>query len=144
MPREERLNILRPAAELMKERFGQKVRKIFKQRTGSLAESFQVIEPKEDNEFDETFLRVAPRGKHKSGVRKRKSRAGSPDRKYAKHNREVKAASISNSELAYLLEYGTPRMRPTHFMEIASEEAAEDIAAAIEKEWDAMLERKGF
>ena len=70
---------------------------------------------------------VTPNGTRKSeyrGIRKTKT-AG----KYKK----------TNAEVAYVLEYGTPRMAATHWMETANEEASDSVVAAEAAVWDEHL-----
>lgn len=136
------LEVLRPAAMRLKEHFRNAIVKRFKQRTGSLADSI---------DFEEDYLAgsfvsfmVKPFGKHKTGKRTRKSRAGSPLAKGAKHNRSVKSSSISNMELGYLLEYGTPRIQATHWMETANEEIAEELQTMIDENFTELLKKKGL
>lgn len=70
---------------------------------------------------------VTPNGTRKSeyrGIRKTKT-AG----KYKK----------TNAEVAYVLEYGTPRMDATHWMETTNEEASDSVVAAEAAVWDEHL-----
>ena len=45
----------------------------------------------------------------------------------------------SNAEVAYVLEYGTPRMAARHWMETANEEASDEVVAAEAAVWDDYL-----
>ena len=87
---------------------------------------------------------VKPFGTHKGGTFQRKSRAGSPTRKYAKHGRHPATKALKNEELAYFLEFGTPRISPTHWMEEASENAADEINEIVENNFTELLRRKGL
>lgn len=140
---DELLEVLRPAALRLKEFYQETIRRRFKQRTGSLADSIDI----EDYYFrssGEASIVVKPFGKHKGGSITRKSRAGSPTRRYAKHNRAVSAKAISNEELGYLLENGTPRISATHWMENANDEIGNTIQDMVEQEYDELLKKKGL
>lgn len=144
---DELLSVLRPAAEALRDYYKATILRLFKRRTGSLADSIQVVEYSNDRSYmdlSEASIFVGPKGKHKSGKRARKSRAGPADRKYAKHNREVSALDLKNEELAYLLEFGTPRITATHWMENTNEEVSEEIQDMIEAEFDNLLRKKGL
>lgn len=88
---------------------------------------------------EELVARVTPKGRHKSsgrGIRMKKQKDGTR----AKSGKY----SGSNAEVGYYLEYGTPRIKPRHWMETADEEAGEQSAAAMEAAWDEILKSKGF
>lgn len=136
------LECLRPAAINLVDYYKQTIRRLFNQRTGSFAESI---------DFDDTvvsdyaFIQVKPFGTHKGGKYTRNSRAGSAERKYAKHNRRPATKAIKNEELGYLLEYGTPRISPGyHWMESTNEEVAEEIQSIVEDEYTKLLKKKGL
>lgn len=145
---EDLIAILRPAAEALRDHYRATIRRLFKQRTGSLADSIQAKEglslDREYMDLSEASITVGPTGKHKGGNLGARSRAGSSDRRYAKHNRDAKARSISNAELAYFLEFGTPRISATHWMENANEEFEDTVQQIIEDEFDKMLKSKGL
>ena len=137
------LEVLRPAAMRLKEIYQEAIRSTFQQRTGSLAESIDF----EDNTIGTGYASffVKPFGSHKGGMYQRKSRAGDSSARYAKHNRKTSKKKLKNEELAYLLEYGTPRISPgTHWMENANESAEEEIQQIIEDGYDALLKKKGL
>jgi hypothetical protein len=140
---DELLEVLRPAALRLKEIYRDVIQRLFTQRTGSLAESIDIDDDTVGREY--AFITVKPFGVHKGGVYTRKSRAGSPGGKYSKHNRRPSTKKLKNEELAYLLEYGTPRISPGyHWMETANEEYAEEIQGIIETEFDKLLRKKGL
>lgn len=136
------LEVLRPAAIRLKDAYKATIRKVFKQRTGSLAESIDF----DDNTIgkDYAFILVKPTGTHKGGKYTRKSRAGPAGRRYAKHNRKPSTKALRNEELAYLLEYGTPRISPSHWMENTNEETEDEIQGIIEDEYTKLLKKKGL
>lgn len=139
---EDVLSILRPAAEKLIEHYKSTITRLFKQRTGSLAESIRAKESSFGT--GEAQIIVGPTGKHNGGKKAARSRAGSSTRRYAKHNRNAQATALSNAELAYLLEFGTPRITATHWMENANEEIEDEIQQLIEDEYNRLMESKGL
>ena len=136
------LEILRPAGMKLVEYYRQAIRERFQQRTGSLADSF---------DFEDYYLLggwagiiVKPYGRHKSGMYQRRSRAGDPSAKYAKHYRHPEKKRIANTELMYLLEYGTPRIPASHVIEETNERVYEEIQDIIESGFDDLLKKKGL
>ena len=135
------LECLRPAAMRLAERYRETIRRFFKRRTGNFEDSIDF----EDNASNgRAYFLVKPFGTHKGSSYERKSRAGSSDRKYAKHNRKTEKKALKNEELGYLLEYGTPRISPSHWMEQTNEAVAEEIQDLIEEEYTKLLKRKGL
>lgn len=137
------LNILYPAALKLRDYYKQAILSRFRRRTGSLADSIDV----EENVYissGEVSIRVCPSGRHKGGSLTRKSRAGNSARKYAKHNRKVSRRTISNQELAYLLEVGTPRIKPTHWMEETNDRVMDEIQDMVEEKFTEFLKEKGL
>ena len=47
-------------------------------------------------------------------------------------------------DVAYYLEYGTPRMAATHWMENAIELAQDEATEAMQEEWNKHMEECGF
>lgn len=144
---EDLLTILRPAAERLKDHYRETVLRLFRRISGDLADSFKIDEHGHDRSYmdlSEAVITVGPKGKHSKSKRKARSRAGDSSKKYAKHNRESHATAISNAELGYLLEYGTPRISATHWMENANEEIEEEIGTIIEEGFDKLLKEKGL
>lgn len=142
LSQDELLEVLRPAAIRLKDLYRQAIISRFQQRTGSLAESIDF----EDHSFTNyASFTVKPFGTHNGGKYTRKSRAGSPTRKYAKHGRHPSTKALKNEELGYFLEFGTPRISPpTHWMEEASEDAADEINEIVENNFTELLRRKGL
>ena len=141
---EELFSILRPAAEALKQHYVDTILRLFRRRTGSLAESIQVIESGRDRPYmdlSEASIYVGPKGRRKKGGQTRKSRAGSPSKKYAKHNRSVAA---KNEDVAYYLEYGSPRIAATHWMENTNEQVSEEIQDIVENGFTELLREKGL
>ena len=136
------LEVLRPAAMRLRDAYRDTVRRMFKQRTGSLAESIDFDDDTVGKNY--AFILVKPMGTHKGGKYTRKSRAGPAGRKYAKHKRKPSTKALKNEELAYLLESGTPRISATHWMESTNEKVMDDIQGIIEDEYDKLLKKKGL
>ena len=61
-----------------------------------------------------------------------------------KRKRHGLTAGTTNQEVGYYLEYGTPRMPASHWMERANEKATDETNAAMEKAWDELLTSKGL
>lgn len=101
-------------------------------RTGGLEESLRA------ELVGDTAL-VGPRGKiSRRGKRKILHRVfGSGGMKRSKHHGA--AGGITYPELGFLLEFGTPRMKATHWMENANEQSADDVTAAMFQAWDKHL-----
>lgn len=93
-------------------------------RTGQLIESIKAKRKTGDNG---PYILVTPDGRRRSeylGIRKTKKMGN-----YKK----------TNAEVAYVLEYGTPRMAARHWMETANEEASDEVVAAEAAVWDEYL-----
>ena len=128
---DEKKSIIMPAAKLLLERQKDKILSVFTQRTGDLANSL-VIEDRSDNDGVKAF--IVPTGKHRgSSTGKRKGKRGS-NGKY----------SGTNAEVAYILNFGSPRIAATHWLDNANDEAEPDVLAAEESAWDDLLKEKGF
>lgn len=128
---EDLLRIIRPGANLLRERLSEKVRTLFKQRTGSLADSFVLTERILD---DGAGITVLPHGKHPNsftGKRRGKRRS----------NGHYEG---TNAEVAFVLEHGSPRIKATHFMENTAEESENDVYDAMQEELNAVLSELGL
>ena len=110
----------------------QKIVQMFRQRTGDLAQSI-AVELKGAGEDFHAY--IFPKGKHRgSSTGKRKRKNGRSNGKY----------SGSNAEIAYILNYGSPRIDATHWLEIANEEAEDEVIAAEQDAWGGVLAEKGL
>ena len=136
------LEVLRPAGLKLKECYQQAIRSTFRQRTGSLADSIDI----EDNYVGSGYasITVKPFGSHKGGAYQRRSRAGSPTAKGAKHNRKPSKKAIKNEELLYLLEHGTPRITASHVIENTNDAVMEEIQDVVEDNFTELLKKKGL
>lgn len=128
----DKLGIIMPAAELLVERQKAKISELFRQRTGNLIDSIKI---KIMNGDHGSYAFISPEGKHAgSSTGKRKRRNGRSNGRY----------SGTNAEVAYILNYGSPRISATHWLEYANEEAEEDVLDAMADAWDDILSEKGL
>lgn len=128
---EDRLSVIMPAAQLLVERQKAKIVELFQQRTGDLKDSIK-IKVKDDD--DGSYAYISPEGKHRgssTGKRKGKRRSNG---KY----------SGTNGEIGYILNYGSPRISATHWLENANEEAEEEVIAAQQEAWNDLVTKKGL
>lgn len=145
---DELLEVLRPAAIRLRDAYVKTLDQIFSRRSGQLAESIML-----DDDYiagsgaggkTYAFITIAPYGRRKKSRRKSRSRAGSAGAKYAKHNRRASSTSMTNAELGWLLEHGTPRIPATHWMENTNDALAAEIQESINTEFQALLDKKGL
>lgn len=128
---EDRMSVIMPAAKLLVERQREKIRRLFVQHTGKLAESL-TIQQKSDE--DGAYAHIYLKGKHPgSGTGNRKGK-----------RRSNGSYSGTNAEVGYILNYGSPRIRATHWLENANEEAADEVTAVQQEAWNEVLARKGL
>lgn len=128
---EERMAVIMPGAEILLQRQRETIESLFVQHTGDLANSLTI---EEKNGEDGPFAWIFPKGKHRgssTGKRKGKRRSNG---KY----------SGTNSEIAYILEHGSPRISPTHWMESANEKAEDEVVAAQQEAWNNLVTKKGL
>lgn len=147
---EDKLNILRPGAELLLQR----LRDFLEANTndpnaeirGRLAKSLIALEFLVDGS-----IVVTPRGVHhgkkarrrrSEGYRRAKTGQGrGRSNKSPHHGMTGGTAAV---DVGYYLEYGTPRMAALHWMETVNEQSDEEVQAALEKAWDAYLTSLGL
>lgn len=128
---EDKISILSPSAQLLLQRQKEKIAQIFRRRTGDLENSL-VIEQRQSD--DGPSLYIYPKGKHRgssTGKRKGKRRSNG---KY----------SGTNAEVAYILNYGSPRIAATHWLENANDEAEAEVMASQQAAWDELVAMKGL
>ena len=128
---EDKMAVIMPAAKLLLERQKQKIQSLFNQVTGALADSLTIQEKSDDSG---AYAQIYLKGKHpgsSTGKRKGKRRSNG---KY----------SGTNAEVGYILEYGSPRIAATHWMENANEEAADEVVAAEQAAWNDLIKKKGL
>lgn len=128
---EDKMSVIMPAARLLLERQKQKIRTIFRQITGALAESLTIEERSDE---DGAYAYISPKGKHpKSTTGKRKGK-----------RRSNGSYSGTNAEVAYILEYGSARIAATHWMENTNEEAEGEVIGAQQAAWNDLITKKGL
>ena len=128
---DEKMSVIMPGARLRLQRQKDKILSLFTQRTGDLEASLTI---EEQSGPDGPYAYIFPKGKHRgssTGKRKGKRRSNG---KY----------SGTNAEVAYILEYGSPRIPATHWLETANEESEEDVVAAQQGAWNDLLTKKGL
>lgn len=128
---DEKLSILLPSGQLLLERQKEKIRTLFKRRTGDLEDSL-TLSTKEGEESP--VVTIYPTGKHRNSFTGKRMKKGRPSGKY----------SGTNAEVAYILNYGSPRIAATHWLENANEEAEADVIAAQQEAFNELLEKKGL
>lgn len=128
---DDKASVLMPAAELLKERQTQKIIDMFRQRTGDLAKSI-AVELKGAGEDFHAY--IFPKGKHRGSSTGKRMKKGRSSGKY----------SGTNAEVAYIHNYGSPRINATHWLEIANEEAESEVITAEQEAWNGLLEKKGL
>ena len=129
---EDKMSVIMPAAKLLLQRQKEKIEAIFIQRTGDLAKSLTI---KEKMDGDSPTAVIYLKGKHKgSGTGKRKRKDGRSNGKY----------SGTNAEVGYILNYGSPRIAATHWLDNANDEAEEEVMETMQAAWDDVLESKGL
>lgn len=128
---EDKMSVIMPAAKLLVERQREMIQRLFKQRTGDLADSLSIQEKSgEDGAYAHIYLK----GKHRgSSTGKRKGKRRSNGR-----------YSGTNAEVGYILEHGSPRIAARHWMENANEEAEDEVVAAQQAAWDDLVTKKGL
>lgn len=128
---DDKLSIIMPAAEFLLQRQIEAIKSVFVQRSGDLAKSLKITKKTDD---DGVYAHIAPSGKHSgSSTGKRKGKRGS-NGKY----------SGTNAEVAYILEYGSPRISARHWMETANEDAEDELISIQQDAFDKLLESKGL
>lgn len=132
---EDKWSILEAGANVLKAAQESKLLTLFRQHTGVLAASLKISRKNGDSGV---VARIAPAGQHPG------SSTGKRMKNTAKGRRSSGSYDGSNAEIAYILEYGSPRIAPRHWMETANEEADEERAAAMEAAWDELLKSKGL
>lgn len=120
-PEETQYSILEAGASALIPRWKETLQSM--KRTGQLIESVKAARKK-----DETpIVAITPKGKRKGAYTgQRKTHGGG-------------TYQGTNAEVAYVLEYGTPRMAATHWMETTNEEAGDEVVAAEAAVWDEYL-----
>lgn len=128
---EDKMSVILRGARLLLERQREKIASVFKQRTGALANSLTIEERSDDSGV---FAYIFPKGKHPGSSTGKRMKKGRSSGKY----------SGSNAEVAYILEYGSPRIAATHWLENANEESADELTETMQSAWNDLLTEKGL
>lgn len=132
---DEKWQIIEPAAELARAAYAAAADAVFKRHTGALAES-PTVERKTNKHG--VFARIGLKGKHpnsSTGIRYKKDRNGK--------RRKSGNYSGTNAEVGYFLNYGTPRIKATHWFDNASDKVEAEVQQKLEDGWNAYLDSKG-
>lgn len=120
-PEETQYSILEAGASALIPRWKETLQSM--KRTGQLIESVKAARKKGET----PIVAITPKGKRKGAYTgQRKTHGGG-------------TYQGTNAEVAYVLEYGTPRMAATHWMETTNEEASDEVVAAEAAVWDDYL-----
>lgn len=120
-PEETQYSILEAGASALIPRWKETLQSM--KRTGQLIESVKAVRKKGET----PIVAITPKGKRKGAYTgQRKTHGGG-------------TYQGTNAEVAYVLEYGTPRMAATHWMETTNEEASDEVVAAEAAVWDDYL-----
>ena len=129
---EDKMSVIMAGARILLERQRDKILSMFTQRTGDLADSLTIQEKSGENG---AYAWIFPKGNHRgSSTGKRKRKNGRSNGKY----------SGTNAEVAYILNFGSPRIAATHWLENANEEAEEEVVAAQQEAWNDLVTKKGL
>lgn len=120
-PEETQYSMLEAGAAVLIEKWKEKLSSM--KRTGQLIESIKAARKKGDT----PIVSITPKGKRKNAYTGRRKTHGGG------------TYQGTNAEVAYVLEYGTPRMAATHWMETTNEEAGDSVVAAEAAVWDDYL-----
>lgn len=86
-------------------------------------------------ENDTKKVRLTPKGK-----RKDKKKTYKRMKKENGKRRSSGSYQNTNAEIGYFLEYGTPRIKPRHWMEAANEEGGDACTEAMQEAWNKHLD----
>ena len=128
---EEKLSVIMPSAQLLLQRQKEKILSMFRRRTGDLEASLG-LEAKESDEGPSVVLFF--QGKHRGAYAGKRTRGGRPRGKY----------SGTNAEIAYILNYGSPRIKATHWLDNVNSETEREMVASQQEAWNDLLEKKGL
>lgn len=130
---EDHWDILTPAADLLVKKFAAKIKKLFKQHTGNLADSIQGF--RKSGGGDGSHILVYPHGPHhKYQSRTKRTKKGGAASKTANAN-----------EVGFVLEYGAPSrgIEATHWMENTLEENSGEISEALQQGFNEYCDKRG-
>ena len=121
---EDAFEILTPAAETLAEKFQENIRSVFTQRTGKLAAAIQSFRKVTDG----PHILIYPDGPHHR-YRSRKTKG-------------TKTATAA--EVGFVLEYGSNRVKASHWMENTVNETEAEIGEKIQEGFDSFCDARGI
>lgn len=121
-----RWRIISAGAEVVQRFQKAQIDLVFQRRTGQL---FGSITVKKKKSGEDMVAQIAPTGKRKRGSTGKRTYKGRSHGSY----------QGTNAEVAYILEYGSPRIAATHWMETANEAAEPELMQAEADAWDQHL-----
>lgn len=121
-------SVMRPAAEYLREKYSEALAKIFKVRTGQLSNSIKATEYIDYS----PFIVVGPKGKHLGSAMGKRANG-----KHAAASR----TDSTNAEIAYYLEYGSPRIPARHWMEHTNDAEEESVLEIMSDAWGALMDK---
>lgn len=127
---EEKMSIIRPSAELLLERQRKKLLETFRKFTGDLSNALTISKRKGP---DGPYMHIYFKGEHRSSSTGKR-----------KHRHPNGPYSGTNAEIAYILEFGSPRIPASHWMEEVEDETVDELAAIQQTAWDELLTKKGL
>lgn len=128
---EETYSILEAGAAVLVRGMQETLEKLGAVASGALRDSIRAVRKRGK---DGVLVRIGPTGKRpKAFTGKRKKKDGKSHGSY----------QGTNAEVAYFLEYGSPRMGARHWMETALEQYGEEANAAMAAKWEEVLQSKG-
>lgn len=133
---EEKLSVIRPAAEMLLERQTEAIKTAYAVISGALSSSLKLSQKMGE---DGPYLQISPEGKHpgsSTGKRKKRNKFG----------KAVSSGSYSgtNAEVLYILEYGSPRIAASHTIETTNDQAESEVLQLELEAWDSLLNSKGL
>lgn len=127
----EKLSVIMPSAQLLLQRQKEKIRQLFRRRTGDLEDSM-TLEPRENDDGPSVY--IYPKGKHRGSSTGKRKGSRRSNGKY----------SGTNAEVAYILNYGSPRITATHWLDNANDESEDEVIASQQAAWDDLVAKKGL
>lgn len=133
--------LLHAGAEVIQRFHQDRIKKIFKQHTGSLAKSPSIHKKINANG---PYALIYPDGSHGQYLRTRKTRTYKNSRHGRTYTVGGNLKKKTNAEIAFILEHGSPRISATHWMEKANEDANDEMIDAMADAWDRHLKSLNF
>lgn len=132
---DDRKYVLQAGARVFAERQIAQIKTWFTQRSGQLANSVAVQLRGSD---DSLCARIFFKGKRKDSDEKERRQ------RKLRRSRSDDNLGETNTEVAYILNYGSSRIKATHWLEYANEDVEPEAMDAMKYAWDEVLESKGL